>query len=414
MVRFKISQATPTCDVVPTIQDMYEGDEVVITNQSDLVFKGVKNENITGNFSISSEVVYPENSTNTLETIDVTFTFTPSSDFSKNYTELGEAEKAEWDAHAEKFTEAVNNDVPVKIQFDTLLSYRTKYLNSHGVDLFATDGEYKLLSEDQKAKWLEAYEACSAELKVEYGENAFLLKPISYVLAYEEKYEVDLTLSAIDRANFTKDQLKDWNKAFEKCEKALANDIAYNARMMRILGFTLMMVSIGVLLSMLVLEFTLPLVFKNGSTIGKKVFGIGLVHQNGVRVNTITMFIRTFLGKYAVETMVPVLLVLMLFTGNGIISIIVMALILVLEIVLFVWKKDTRPFIHDVFAKTVVVDLASQMIFQNEVEMQEYRRSAYAEASADSEADKLYSTANPLSSSFVEIKKDDKDSDKTE
>ena len=165
---------------------------------------------------------------------------------------------------------------------------------------------------------------------------------------------------------------------------------------------------------MLILEFTLPLVFKNGSTIGKKVFGIGLVHQNGVRVNTITMFIRTFLGKYAVETMVPVLLVLMLFTGNGIISIIVMALILVLEIVLFVWKKDTRPFIHDVFAKTVVVDLASQMIFQNEVEMQEYRRSAYAEASADSEADKLYSTANPLSSSFVEIKKDDKDSDKTE
>ena len=335
-------------------------------------------------------------------------------DFSKNYAELGEAEKAEWDAHAEKFTEAVNNDVPVKIQFDTLLSYRTKYLNSHGVDLFATDGEYNLLSEDQKTKWLEAYEACSAELKVEYGENAFLLKPISYVLAYEEKYEVDLTLSAIDRANFTKDQLKDWNKAFEKCEKALANDLAYNARMMRILGFTLMMVSIGVLLSMLILEFTLPLVFKNGSTIGKKVFGIGLVHQNGVRVNTITMFIRTFLGKYAVETMVPVLLVLMLFTGNGIISIIVMALILVLEIVLFVWKKDTRPFIHDVFAKTVVVDLASQMIFQNEVEMQEYRRSAYAEASADSEADKLYSTANPLSSSFVEIKKDDKDSDKTE
>lgn len=166
---------------------------------------------------------------------------------------------------------------------------------------------------------------------------------------------------------------------------------------------------------MLVLEFILPLVFKNGQTIGKKIFGIAVIHQNGVRVNNITMFIRTFLGKYAVETMSPVLLILMLFTGNALIAIIVLALLIILELVLFIWKKDTRPFIHDVFAKTVCVDMASQMIFDTEAEMLEFRRNAYAESSDSSATDTLYGTKNSLASSFVEVNKDRKNgSDSTD
>lgn len=330
-----------------------------------------------------------------------------SVDFSQNYNELDDAQKAIWDKYAEQFSNAVSTDNATAIDLDTLLSYQSKYLQSHGVDLFVLDLEFDRYSDEQKRSWRTAYEDCSKELKSIYGEAFFLMKPIKYVQMYEEEFDTDLTKKAEDVA---KSQLKNWYKAYEKCDKAFDKDLSYNARMTKIIAFTLMMVSLGILLSMLILEFAVPLFFKNGQTIGKKVFGVAVMHQNGVRVNTITMFIRTFLGKYAVETMVPALLILMIFTGNGAISVIVIALLVIFEIVLFVWKKDTRPFIHDVFAKTVCVDLASQMIFDNELEMMEFKRNAYAESSGDMASDPLYGTSNALASSFVEI---DKKSDNT-
>lgn len=325
-------------------------------------------------------------------------------DYSKTYEELTESEKAIWDTYSEQFSNAVTYDEAVKITIEELLSYRTKYLGSHGVDLLATDTTYDNYTTEQKAAWLSAYEACQNELKAKYGKKAFLMKPIRYVQSYQEDFSVDLTRNSDD---VPKSELKNWLKAYDKCDKVLATDLSYNARMMRILAFTLLMISLGILLSMLILEFIVPLLFKNGQTVGKKVFGIAVIHQNGVRVNTITMFIRTFLGKYAVETMVPVLLVLMMFTSNALISVIVIALLFIFEIVLFVWNKDYRPFIHDVFAKTVTVDLASQMIFENEAEMVAFRQSTYAEGSGDALSDTLYGTSNPLANSFVEVDKKD-------
>lgn len=327
-------------------------------------------------------------------------------DFSKEYDKLTAEEKVLWDTYAEQFSEAVTNDAKAPVSLEKLLSYHTKYFAPRGIDIFTTSKEYDAFTAEQKAKWLEAYELSSKEFKQEFGANALLMKPITYAIACEEEHEVSYTVTDAEREFFTNNQTKRWNNAYEECDKFLSKDLGYGERTMRIVAYTLLMVSLGILLSMLVLEFAIPLIFKNGQTVGKKVFGIAVIHQNGVRVNTITMFIRTFLGKYAVETMCPVLLLLMLFTGNALIAVIVMGLLVIFEIVLFIWQKDTRPFIHDVFAKTVCVDLASQMIFDNEAEMAEFRRNAYAESSGDSAKDTLYGTSNPLSSSFVEIKKD--------
>ena len=332
-------------------------------------------------------------------------------DFSKTREELDEAGQAKWDQYAEQFSNAVSSDVAVKISLEELLAYQSKYVKSHGVDLFLKQEEYDALSDDQKAQWLIAYNACQEELKLNYGENAILMKPISYVISFEEKHDVNLTASASEKAGFSTEVLNRWIKAYNKCDKALSTDLSYSARMMKLLGFTLTMVSLGILLSMLVLEFAIPLFFKNGQTIGKKVFGVAVMHENGVKVNTITLFIRTFLGKYAVETMCPALLVLMLFTSNAITSVIVMALLIIFELVIFIWKKETRPFIHDVFAKTVCVDLASQMIFETEAEMLAFRRNAYAETSGDSATDTLYGASKALSDSFVEIDKTTNDKD---
>ena len=130
-----------------------------------------------------------------------------------------------------------------------------------------------------------------------------------------------------------------------------------------------MMVSLGLLLAYLVLEFIIPIFLKNGQTVGKKVFGICLVRPNCVKMTTLSLFARTFVGKFAIETMFPVLLVfLFLFGGIGLLAIILFAALLILNAVLFFATQNRTP-IHDIFAGTVAVDIKLQMIFESEEEL---------------------------------------------
>ena len=140
-----------------------------------------------------------------------------------------------------------------------------------------------------------------------------------------------------------------------------------------------MMTSVGTLLAYLVLEFILPIIFKNGQTVGKKVFGICLVRPNCVKITTLSLFARTVLGKYAIETMFPILLVfLFLFGGLGILAIILLAALALLNIILFFALKNRTP-IHDLLAGTVAVDMKLQMIFQSEEELVEKKALAQRE-----------------------------------
>lgn len=169
----------------------------------------------------------------------------------------------------------------------------------------------------------------------------------------------------------------------EKCDKAYealnADDAAVKEFAM-VMSLSLVVISIGIFLSYLILEFILPLIFKNGQTIGKKVFGIALMHTNSVKVNSVAMFIRSILGKYVIETMIPVLIVLMMyFNVIGIVSIIVLAGILILEIIVYIVSKN-GSLIHDILAKTIAVDLASQMIYSTQEEMLEATRVAQYES----------------------------------
>ncbi|MDE6201164.1 MAG: RDD family protein [Clostridiales bacterium] len=140
-----------------------------------------------------------------------------------------------------------------------------------------------------------------------------------------------------------------------------------------------MMTSVGILLSYITLEFILPIIFKNGQTVGKKVFGICLVRPNCVKITNISLFARTILGKYAIETMFPVLLVfLFIFGGLGILALILLAALALLNIVLFFATKNRTP-IHDLIACTVAADMRTQMIFQTEDELVEKKAIAHQE-----------------------------------
>ena len=247
--------------------------------------------------------------------------------------------------------------------------------------------------------------ACDYDGQIEKLENYFS----SYKAEYELEYGVDLDISETDYNMLTEAEKQNWQDAYNACNEALNADAGATATFIRIISYTLLMVSLGILVSMAILEFAFPLFFKNGQTIGKKVFGIGVIHQNGVRVNVTAMFVRTFLGKYTVETMVPVLLLYMMFAlGTGIMSIIVIALLLVLQLGIFIYTKKTRCLIHDVFAKTVCIDIASQKIFDNVDEMNAFKQNAYAESSQAMSENKIYETANTVTHSLVQLdKKDD-------
>ena len=130
-----------------------------------------------------------------------------------------------------------------------------------------------------------------------------------------------------------------------------------------------MMVSIGVLLSYLILEFILPIILKNGQTVGKKVFSICLVRPNCVKITILSLFARTLLGKFAIETMFPILLVfLFLFRGLGWLAIVLLAAITLLNVIVFFATKNRTP-IHDLIAGTVVADMKLQMIYASEEEL---------------------------------------------
>ena len=130
-----------------------------------------------------------------------------------------------------------------------------------------------------------------------------------------------------------------------------------------------MMVSVGVALAYLVLEFILPLIFKNGQTVGKNVFGICLVRANCVKMGNVQLFARTFIGKFAIETMFPVLLVFMVFFGwLGWLGIILPVALFALNAILFLFTKNKTP-IHDILVGTVAVDSKIQVIFQSEEEL---------------------------------------------
>lgn len=192
---------------------------------------------------------------------------------------------------------------------------------------------------------------------------------------YEKAYSTSFGYTEDEFNALSKQEQEDYMNAYN----ALTEDTQamYSYKMM--VNLIMVITSFSILLSYLVLEFIVPNLFKNGQTLGKKIFGIAVMRTNGVKMNNISLFIRTFLGKYAIETMIPVLIVTMiLFNSIGIVGPIVIGLILLLQIILMCATK-TNSTIHDLLSDTVVVDFASQMIYDTEEDLIEAKKKAAAE-----------------------------------
>lgn len=195
---------------------------------------------------------------------------------------------------------------------------------------------------------------------------------------YEEQYGVSRGLTQAQVDAMTPEQRAN----VEAASKALAEDeealYAYNM----MLQLLILITSFGILLAYLALEFFVPKAFGNGQTVGKKIFGIGVMFQDGVQVSGVCMFIRTILGKFAIETMIPVMMVLMLWFGAiGEVGWLILLVIVIVQIALFATTRE-HCLIHDKLANTVTVDIASQMIFKSREEMIAYKQKSAAEKAA--------------------------------
>ena len=143
-----------------------------------------------------------------------------------------------------------------------------------------------------------------------------------YYEQYGQKYGVNFEISAEDYNKLTDEQKQLYQDAYSAI--FMENHDAFKAYRMSIM-LPILITTISILLSYIILEFVVPLCLKNGQTVGKKVFSLGVVFNNSVRISTFALFVRTILGKYTIGTMFPLMLImLMLYQRMGAISVLVL------------------------------------------------------------------------------------------
>lgn len=192
---------------------------------------------------------------------------------------------------------------------------------------------------------------------------------------YETQYGVSFQIDQSSYDAMTDAQRENYKAAYDAL---VADDTAMDAYNM-VINLSLLSTTFGILLAMVVLELILPLVLKNGQTVGKKCFALGVVRVDGVRLTPLQLFVRTVLGKYTVETMLPVYLLLMAFWGTAGSWTIWAMFVLLLAQVICVAVTGKRTAIHDLMAGTVVVDIASQKVFDSTEDLLAYVKRIHAE-----------------------------------
>lgn len=202
----------------------------------------------------------------------------------------------------------------------------------------------------------------------------------NYYEQYEKQYGVVFEITQEEYTAMSEAEQANYDAAYE----ALISDEGAMYTYNMVLNLTLMIVSLSILVAFLILEFAVPMLLGNGQTVGKKIFSLGVMRTHGVKMNGVAMFIRAILGKYTIETMIPVLIVIMLmFNMTGLFGTLLVLALGIAQIVLMIVTR-TNSAIHDLLSDSVVVELSSQMIFDTEDDLLEYKKRMSAENAAQS------------------------------
>ncbi len=151
----------------------------------------------------------------------------------------------------------------------------------------------------------------AAVLSVAFRYDDTSAKLNEYYIEYEVKYGVDFDVTQEQFDQLTQEEQENYRDA----EKAFTADLRVLKIYQKAFFLSLLIVSIALLLTVVVVQFIVPLFFKNGQTLGKKIFGVGLTRTNLVQISKFVLFVRAVFGVYAIETMFPVALILAVYFG---------------------------------------------------------------------------------------------------
>ena len=199
--------------------------------------------------------------------------------------------------------------------------------------------------------------------------------------AYEQEHGVscklDLTLGYEKMSEAQKE-------IYHKADEALSKDKDVQTATFLLLNYSLVICLVSTFLAYAVLEFAVPMIFGNGQTLGKKLFSIGVIRTNTVKAKPFVLFVRMLFGKYTIETVLPLFVVIMMFFGIiGIVGPVVILGLLLLEVIAVLATRTRSP-LHDLVSDTCVVDLSTQMVFESEQVLLDYKKKIHEENVANS------------------------------
>lgn len=187
---------------------------------------------------------------------------------------------------------------------------------------------------------------------------------------YESQYGVTFRITEEEYNNKSSSDKENYDKAY----KALVGDSEAMKAYSMVTNLMILTVSLGLFIAVLIWEFIVPLFLKDGRTVGSLIFGIAVMRSNGVRISHISLFIRAILGKYAIETMISVYIIMMIFMNTiGIVGPLVICGILLMQLILIISTKNNQ-LIHCILSDTVVVDYGSQRIFDSQEDLLEHKK----------------------------------------
>jgi len=206
----------------------------------------------------------------------------------------------------------------------------------------------------------------SALLNYDFQANKLDALYEQYYAQYELEHGVELGLSNEEFNKLTEEELQEYKYHYDEANKLIMQDAEVQRLHSVIMNYTFVMISVSLFAVHLIWYFLIPMILKDGRTLGKKIFGLAVMRTNGLKLSNPILFVRSILGLYTMETMVPVMFALLIYFGFlGIVGIVATLLLFALEIVVMAMTK-TNSSIHDLLSDTVVVDFASQQIFQTQ------------------------------------------------
>ena len=191
---------------------------------------------------------------------------------------------------------------------------------------------------------------------------------------YETLYGIDFDISEEEY-----NALSDAEQAlYTEAQKALYGDTGFQQASQTVFELTMVMYGGGILLAYLLWFFVVPLLFGYGRTLGKKMFGLAVIRTNCVKASQPVLFIRTVVGLFAIETLFPLsMLVMIWFDLMGVVGLIAIGLLLILQVAMLI-VTSTNSSIHDLLTDTAVVDFGSQQIFDTQDDWLAHQQAEHA------------------------------------